>query len=60
MILGSLEEYGYYFLEARFRAGYVSRLIGRRGSFFFIYILLFWLYMYGLLQLIVCQDFNFV
>ena len=57
MILGSLEEYGYYSLEACFRAGYVSRLIGRRGSY---YILLFWLYMYGLLQLIVCQDFNFV
>ena len=38
MILGSLEEYGYYFLEARFRAGYVSRLTGRRGSY---YILLF-------------------
>ena len=57
MILGSLEECGYYFLVARFRAGYVSRLIDRRGGY---YILSFWLYMYGLLQLIVCQDFNFV
>ena len=48
MILGSLEEYGYYFLEERFRAGCVSRLAGKRGSY---YILLFSLYMYGLLQL---------
>lgn len=39
MILGSLEEYGYYFLERRFRAGYVSRLIGRRGSYYILIVL---------------------
>ena len=39
MILGLLEEYGYYFLEARFRAGYVSRLIGRRGSYYILIVL---------------------
>lgn len=39
MILGSLEEYGYYFLETRFRAGYVSRLIGRRGSYYILIVL---------------------
>ena len=39
MILGSLEEYGYYFLETRFRTGYVSRLIGRRGSYYILIVL---------------------
>ena len=39
MILGSLEEYGYYILETRFRAGYVSRLIGRRGSYYILIVL---------------------
>ena len=39
MILGSLEEYGYYFLETRFRAGFVSRLISRRGSYYILIVL---------------------
>ena len=41
MILMSLEEYGYYFLEACSRAGYVSRLISRRQLLYFIVLVVY-------------------